>query len=465
MTILVGDKIKLNNELCPVENQGNPEFQFGKLGYFALMLEWELEVLTTFNHSFHGEMITCKVLNVPEVECDVVFRMEDVVKVGASKFNIDFEILSTVKANQPKIDELQAKEKQLVNYRSLQKLAGSKIADHNMKQNWQQITKVREEIKKELAKPESALKVKTKHGIFLLEKTGETETDKIIQKLRSIIRTQRKERKEIKTVRKEIAGNMAFEMVGKVMSKPAQIVALNEKFAINVIKEHKKPTTNDNYVGIEIEMLSPKSIEDMNKEFIKARLHRVVNVGTDGSIRTDQDGSKAMELRILLKESELETKLKEICDVLRKNDCYANRSCGMHVHLDMRNRDAELAYSNLFKLQEIMFASQPLSRRNNSYCKKNKTAKLKLSEFDSQERYSAINTVSYNKHRTIEIRLHEGATKFKDIYNWTKFLVDTVNQSAKIKDSIDSVQKLQDLGFYDQKIINHFENRLEEYSA
>jgi hypothetical protein len=172
-----------------------------------------------------------------------------------------------------------------------------------------------------------------------------------------------------------------------------------------------------------------------------------------------------MELRILVKESELESKLKEICAVLRKNDCYSNRSCGMHVHLDMRNRDAELCYKNLFNVQDLMLASQPIARRSNTYCKPNTDKALKLSQFKTGERYKVINTDSYEKHSTIEIRLHEGATKFKDIYNWVKFLVDTVNQKKVFKKEVKTIDDLTEMDYTDIKILNHLDERIQEYAS
>jgi hypothetical protein len=458
----IGDKIKLNDEMCPTEKRSIPEFQFGKLGYLVAFLDFELEILNVFEHSFNGTMVTCKVLNDERFTSNITFIANDCVKIGATKFNIDYEVLTTTKKNQTYIDELTTKEQKLLANRKYSKALGLKVAD--LKSNWSEITKVRSLIKKELEKTDTFTQFKTRHGLFTLA-TDSTDTTVIQRLLRAEIKKMRKEAKTIEVKTKEIAGSLNYSTVGGVLTKSGVFSALNEKFAVNVIKEHKKPTTNDNYIGIEIEMLSMMSIDQMNKEFIAARLHRTVNVGTDGSIRADQDGSKTMELRILVKESELESKLKEICAVLRKNDCYSNRSCGMHVHLDMRNRDAELCYKNLFNVQDLMLASQPIARRSNTYCKPNTDKALKLSQFKTGERYKVINTDSYEKHSTIEIRLHEGATKFKDIYNWVKFLVDTVNQKKVFKKEVKTIDDLTEMDYTDIKILNHLDERIQEYAS
>lgn len=458
----VGDKIKLNSDLCPLDKQAQKDFQFGKLGYFAVMLDWEIEITKVFEHSYNGTMVTGTPVNVEGVTCDITFRAEDVVSIGTSKFNIEYEVVGQVKKNQPEIDRLLALETKLQNFRDLEKLSGKKISD--LKSNYTALCKVRKELKEEFEKPETIAQVKTKHGVFAVD-CDLNDANKVIASLRRQIKVARKQRQELSRSTKVIAGNLSYEKVAGVLAKPGTFLALNEKFAINVIKEHKKPVSSENYVGIEIEMLSSKTIEEMNKEFIKARLHRMVNIGTDGSIRTDLDSVRTMELRILLPESQLESGLKQICEVLRRNDCYANRSCGMHVHLDMRNRDAELAYTNLFKLQDLMLATQPLTRRSNTYCKPNTKDGLKLKDFPTSDRYKVINTDSYAKHSTIEIRLHDGATKFRDVYNWAKFLVDTVNQKSKFKSSVSSISDLEKLGYLDSKVIAHLDERIQEYAV
>lgn len=460
--ITIGDRIKLNEEQCPKNKRLQMDFQFGKLGYFVAMLEWELTVISEFDHSYNGKMIVCKVTNNEEVKCDVVFRLEDVVRLGSTKFKIDYEVIGSVKKNQAEIERLTAFENKLETFREFEKMAGKKISD--LRENYTTLTKTRASLKTEMSKTETIAKVKTKQGVYTLD-IDIADENKVVNKLRQLIRLDRQARKEIKTVTKTIAGNMKYDKVGGVLAKKGTFSLLNEKFAINIIKEHKKPTSSENCVGIEIEMLAPKDIDFMNKEFVKARLHRFVNVGTDGSIRTDMDGVKAMELRILIPESQLATKLKEICEVLRKNDCYANRSCGMHVHLDMRNRNPELCYKNLFKLQDLMLATQPVGRRNNSYCKPNTAEKLTLKQFETEDRYKVINTASFTKHSTIEIRLHEGATKYKDIFSWVNFLVSTANQKEEIKQKVDSITKLESLGIIDAKTLMHLEERIQEYSA
>lgn len=465
--INVDDKVKLNEELCPIDKRTEKRFQFGSLNYFALFLDFEFEVLRTFTDDYHGDMIECKVTDNDKVRSNIVLKKNDVVLAAKTMVRMDFEILGRVNKHQAQIDELSKTINDLVSARSKFKKQGVKISDKILLDNWSEIKKLRAKVSTLEQSPDKVFRVKHKIGTFDLE----CKEDDIPRKLRSIIRDSRRNVRTLKVVTKDAGGGLTYDKIGGVLAKPAKFLEINEKYAVNIIKEHKTPKTSDNYVGIEIEMLAPKNIDKMNLEFIKARLHKYVNIGTDGSIQVETEGFNAMELRICLPENLLESKLKEICDVLRKNDCYANRSCGMHVHIDMRARDPELCYKNLFKVQGVMLASQPVSRRSNRYCMPNKVGALKLSEFNQGGgdvgRRQVINTQSYNKNnmKTIEIRVHEGATKYKDVLNWVKFLVATASLKTELETDIRSISGLKKADYLSENILNHLGERIEEYSA
>lgn len=459
----VGELIKINEELCPEAKRQEPKFQFGSLNYLALMLDWNFEVVRVFKDDYHGDMAECKIMNVDNIKSNVVVKLADMVIAKSFPIKLQFEILSKVNKFQDQIDELTKQHDELIKTRAELKMSGLPVTDKVLIDNWGKVKKLRPQIKKLEECKVKVLRVKHKFGVSDFDCTEE----ELPSRIRSLIRTKRNELKQIKPTVKSITSGLSYEKIGGVLTKSGEFSRINEKFALSLIKEHKKPTTTDNYVGIEIEMLAPKSIDDMNKEFIKARLHKFVNIGTDGSINSEVSGFTAMELRICLPESLLDTHVKLIADVLRKNDCYANRSCGMHVHLDMRNRNAELAYKNFFKVQGLMFASQPTSRRTNKYCKPNTKESLTLSQFNEGDRYQAINTQSYYKNdmRTLEIRLHEGATKYRDIINWVKFLVGVASLSTEIPTAINTIDELRQSNIVSSSIVDHLQDRVEEYSA
>jgi hypothetical protein len=458
------DRIKINEELCPTDKRTEKRFQFGKLNYFAVMLEWEFEVIKTFDNPTHGAMVECKVLNDPENRSNIALRAEDCILVANTNLEkMSYEVISLVNKNQGLITELSNKERDLFTVRKERKQRGIKASDASMVQNWSEIKDIRLQIKKVLGDSDTQYTVRHSSGVY----TFSSKEDKVALNLSKLISAKRRELKKITPTIKVVAGNLTYQKVGGVLIKPAEFSRLNENFAQNIIQLDKVPTTMDNYVGIEIEMLSPKTVSEMEKLMIKARLHKYVNIGDDASIRTDTDGFNRMELRVCLPENLLESHLKILCDVLRKNDCYANRSCGMHVHVDMRNRDPELCYRNFFKVQDVMLEAQPMSRRKNKYCMPSTEKELKLSEFDDTDRRSAINTNSYNKNnmRTIEIRIHEGATKYRDIINWVKFLVGTASLKTDLPKVVTTVSELRSMDYLTESVLSHLEERIEEYSA
>lgn len=458
----VGDRILLNKELCPEENRSNQQYQFGSLNYFSLFLGVEFEIVRMFKDEYHGEMLELKTEDV-RFSSLVVFKQLDVVLSNSLSDKIKFEIISRVNNNQDLIDEIKEEIGEKFSERSSLKKSGKRATEKPLTDNWSEIKILRSKLEKLEKTSEVVVNVRHSSGTYLIKASDESEIPKLLTRE---IRAKRNERKKIIPTVKRLTSDLSYEKVGGVLTKAGRFSEMNEKYAVKLIKEHKKPTTADNYVGIEIEMLSPKTIEEMNKEFIKARLHRYVNVGTDGSVHAEIDSFHAMELRVCVPEQLLESKLKEICKVLRDTDCYANRSCGMHVHIDMRQRDPELCYRNFFKVQDIMINSQPKNRRDGQYCRTNTDSELALDDFGG-DRYKVINTASYHKKdmRTIEIRVHEGATKFKDIINWTKFLVATASLKSDLSSPIKNIAELKDAAFLSSDVISHLENRIEEFSA
>lgn len=459
----ISDTIKLNEQLCPANKRTEMKFQFGKLGYFVKMLEWEFEVLSSFTHTVHGLMLECKVLNDPNNRSNIVLKADDCVLVdnkGLKK--IKYDVISAIPQALPEIEKLKNTVSNLFVVRKQQKLNGIKASQ--LTENWSEIKSAR-----------SSMEKLQKNGIIdyvIRHKSGTyTFACKEVDLKRELIKqitTKRRQQKTLEEVQKTIPNtHLTYSKLKGVLTKSGEFSRMNEVFAKSVIRNEKTPATKDNYVGIEIEMLSPKTVEEMETLFIKARLHKYVNIGDDASIRHDTDGFNRMELRVCLPEHLLESHLKILCDVLRRNDCYANRSCGMHVHVDMRNRDPELCYRNFFKVQNIMLDAQPQTRRKNKYCMPNEASTLTIDQFDDVPRRSVINTNSYNKNdmRTIEIRVHEGATKYRDIINWVKFLVATASLKTELPTVINTIEELDNARYVDTSVLGHLQSRIEEYSA
>lgn len=169
-------------------------------------------------------------------------------------------------------------------------------------------------------------------------------------------------------------------------------------------------------VGIEVECYSPLSIATM-KQLIADKDIKLKNIkcGSDGSVKAPQ-GNYTYEFRLITDVNTFDS-LKNLCSFLTLIKAKVNASCGLHIHLDMRERK-ELPAGIVQRLKDalpLLKAMVPQGRVNDFYCGHDIS-----SNAQSNARYSKINTTAFSKHGTIEIRLHSGTTDFTKISNWVK---------------------------------------------
>lgn len=201
-----------------------------------------------------------------------------------------------------------------------------------------------------------------------------------------------------------------------------------------------------NYVGVELEFLSTVSRNRLLEMLEQANLHKYVNLTTDGSVRSferdeeyeDEDGNPieheyegehGYELRVCAKEGHIQKVITAVCAVLAKAKSRVNDTCGLHVHLDMRNRNASSCYQALYNSLDKMAEMVDSDRWNNNFCKRNTQQTLMEHRMFSggHDRYYAINTVSLERHKTLEIRIHEGSVNSEKISKWISFLLQQIS--------------------------------------
>jgi hypothetical protein len=219
---------------------------------------------------------------------------------------------------------------------------------------------------------------------------------------------------------------------------------------IRMIKECKTPKTKQHHVGVEIEFLSSISTDDLNSLLADSNLHRYVNLGFDSSVEDDNGScgccecigdcyedeacdlsctrTEGYELRVLAPEYKIHDVIRKVCKVLKQAGAYVNRSCGLHVHLDMRNREVQKAYSNLVSVEKWLYAMNPKSRRNNDFCRPAPSGNFE--EAKNAGRYRSINAVAYDELRTLEVRVHAGTVNATKINNWIRVLLAAVNRGV-----------------------------------
>jgi hypothetical protein len=120
------------------------------------------------------------------------------------------------------------------------------------------------------------------------------------------------------------------------------------------------------------------------------------------------------------------------CAEAKRNGCTVSDACGYHLHLDMSDEDDEslrriaLAYC---LTEAFWFACVDDSRQNNYYCQP--TTYEGHTHWTADDiiaygrprpdcRYVWANWKAYTKHKTLEIRLHQGTFNGRAVCNWIK---------------------------------------------
>lgn len=234
------------------------------------------------------------------------------------------------------------------------------------------------------------------------------------------------------------------------------------------------PKTKDKYVGIEIECFSEESWDNVEKMVKEMELGNLVELDNDGSIRCNcpiqyrtinnplsSEHGRAVEtrcpkcrdfeLKVLCKETDLRSSLIKVGKLLRKMKAQVNDSCGLHVHLDMRSRSLMQSADRLFNIQDILYKSIPKKRRESHFCRKVDSYSL----MDTAH-YHGINTQSaYERHQTLEVRMHEGTVDIVEIYNWVKFLINAVESSISMPTKQTTIFPLRLKKYIDTRIKQH----------
>ena len=224
--------------------------------------------------------------------------------------------------------------------------------------------------------------------------------------------------------------------------------------ANTALRKNKKPVKHYNHVGIEIEFISPYTRKSLGQLIKGTKYQKYINLKEDPTINASFWGNSKQnklkgfhphEISLLVKEHELNV-VEEILNFL-KLEAFArvNKTCGLHVHLDMRHRIVEDSYKNLVDTQNWMYKINP-DRINHKYCRKNRTydfqtARDKYRDNDGYwNRFLAVNPHAYEKFKTLEVRVHKGSLDGDKIISWINFLIKVVDGKTE-----GSTERLPDL--------------------
>jgi len=147
-----------------------------------------------------------------------------------------------------------------------------------------------------------------------------------------------------------------------------------------------------------------------------------VEVKYDGSLQRENDSQFTAEITFCFPKTEHYYRLNKVLSILNELGATVNKSCGLHIHLDMRGYSEatiEQYGTRLINSLPVLKKLVPKSRwaTDDTYCQIN-------SKFTWQpdDRYFAVNMLAYEELGTIEVRLHSGTTNFLKIKNWIELL-------------------------------------------
>lgn len=148
-----------------------------------------------------------------------------------------------------------------------------------------------------------------------------------------------------------------------------------------------------------------------------------VGLHGDGSIN-HPFGYWSIEVILCRRREGFDEKLFKFCEHLNKIGATVNSSCGLHVHFDMRERNEHdvrvLAHRLDSNMLHVVRMLDP-TRRDNQYCR---------AGLSNTDRYRRVNLCAFDKHETLEIRVHQGTTSYDSIMNWIVLLEYLGNRSA-----------------------------------
>lgn len=275
----------------------------------------------------------------------------------------------------------------------------------------------------------------------------------LMKKVLVKVQETRTQNRKVNKIHKEFDG-ANYTIVGGVFEKESLIGEIGKRTTTNDPYAHKKPRhSNKNYIGIEIEFNHAPGVDQgkIAKSLKDAGLARYVNVTTDGSC--------GWEVRVLLPEDDYVEPLKQIMKVIKDLGHSADARCGTHIHFDMRNRDVKMVYGNLYKTQKFLRKFVTKNRKYNRFCQMNK-----IDTFDKQmslgDRYYALNVQAYNRHKTLEVRMHQGTLEEGEILPWINLLLRIVNYNTELPVKVNTLRQARKQFQIDEELNKTLEQRI-----
>ncbi len=250
---------------------------------------------------------------------------------------------------------------------------------------------------------------------------------------------------------------------------------LDKKYRHNIVRA-KHPgdefpiDKNTRYFGIELEFATKEDREAVSNTLHENNLSKYIHIHNDGSIGRGTDLLKthphAHEISILVKEPQMEEIVTRLCDVLNtKLNTRVDKTCGLHVHVDMRTRDVAKSFANLITMQHFLFAMVPANRKTGTYSVPVQDKVFAPQNIEGRDaHYDGVSQQAYTKHKTIEARMHCGTTQAKKIIHWAN-LLKLIADAPAIVGSPTSLKSVQEFLGLNDGLLEYCESRIAKFAA
>lgn len=230
-----------------------------------------------------------------------------------------------------------------------------------------------------------------------------------------IIRDRQNGRRELRRMQQRSVRIGATQVYGTMTGGVFDESGLFERARVakhrDLVYRVKKPTDDNRWCAIEIEMLTEGNNDTVVDALCAAGVARYVHLKDDGSLSGTDRRPNEHELVVCAPLDEMPGIIDRVCEALHRPEVNAgvNKTCGLHIHLDMRNDDEEKAFRNLvYSYEPLLSKLVPETRLRNTYCQPPTTADFEDAQ-SNDDRYMAINPCAYNTHTTLEVRLFAGS--------------------------------------------------------
>ena len=211
--------------------------------------------------------------------------------------------------------------------------------------------------------------------------------------------------------------------------------------------------------GIEIELISPRSIDDLRQElstivsvmggpsYTHTDSENQWKVVTDASVHplSGHAGFGMEVVSPILSGHAGLIAIRRVCERLRRYGCKVNRTCGLHVNFDARELSIDAIKLAMYRYfiheDEINTFIQPDRRLENSFCLSMREVIRRLQYIHEKEDFMRLNISRYHRlqcssswvrHNCVEFRQHGGSIDAEKIINWIMFCDAFLNRSEEL---------------------------------